>query len=64
MFLQRFRVQNYMIHRDLELGLQPITVLVGPNNGGKSGFFDAMSNFSMVSRGRVQHAYGPGPYSY
>ena len=53
-----------MVHRETDVPLFPITVLVGPNNGGKSALFDALVNFSMVSRGSVSQAFGPGPYSY
>jgi predicted ATPase len=44
--------------------LQPLTVLVGSNGGGKSALFDAMLNFSMLSRGKIQQAFGPYPFSY
>jgi predicted ATPase len=53
-----------MIHRDTSIALQPLSVLVGPNGGGKSALFDAMLNFSMLSRGNIQQAFGLYPYSY
>jgi predicted ATPase len=53
-----------MIHQDTTLKLSPLTVFVGPNGGGKSAFFDAMLNFSMVSRGLLPQAFGPYPFSY
>ncbi len=53
-----------MIHKDTSIALQPLSVLVGPNGGGKSALFDAMLNFSMLSRGNIQQAFGPYPYSY
>jgi predicted ATPase len=64
MFLQHFEVKNYMIHRDSKIDLDPITVFVGANNGGKSALFDALINFSMVSRGKISQAFAPGPFSY
>lgn len=64
MFLRRFEVKNFMVHRDTKIDIFPITVFVGANNGGKSALFDAILNFSMVSRGRLSQAFGPGPYSY
>ncbi len=64
MFVRRFAVKNFMIHRDTSVDLSPIAVFVGPNNGGKSALFDALLNFTMVSRGRLSQAFGPGPYSY
>jgi hypothetical protein len=44
--------------------LSPLTVFVGPNGGGKSAFFDAILNFSMLARGSLQQAFGPYPFSY
>ncbi len=64
MYIRKFNVRNYMIHKDTNLSLTPITVLVGPNGGGKSALFDAMLNFSMVSRGSITQAFGPFPFSY
>ena len=64
MILRHLRVKNYMIHRDTEMELHPLTVLVGPNGGGKSALFDALLNFSMVSRGNLRQAFGPYPFSF
>jgi len=64
MNIRKFRVKNFMIHQDTSIDLQPLTVLVGPNGGGKSALFDSMLNFSMLSRGNLRQAFGPCPYSY
>jgi predicted ATPase len=64
MYIHSFSVENYKVHRGTKLGLYPITVLVGPNGGGKSALFDALMNFSMVSRGKLSEAFGPGPWSF
>jgi predicted ATPase len=64
MYIREFAVRNYMIHRDTNITLRPLTVFVGPNGGGKSAFFDAMLNFSMLSRGNLRQAFGPYPYSF
>lgn len=64
MYISRLEVKNFMSHKDTKLDLYPITVLVGANGGGKSALFDALLNFSMVSRGPIPHAFGPGPYSF
>jgi predicted ATPase len=39
-------------------------VFVGPNGGGKSAFFDAILNFSMVARGNIRQAFSQFPYSF
>ena len=64
MYIKEFRIRNFMIHQDTSVKLSPLTVFVGPNGGGKSAFFDAMLNFSMLSRGSIQQAFGPYPYSF
>lgn len=53
-----------MIHKATKVELFPVTVFVGFNNGGKSALFDALLNFSMVSRGKLSQAFGQGPYSF
>jgi predicted ATPase len=64
MFIHNLGITNWMIHKATTVDLFPITVFVGPNNGGKSALFDALLNFSMVSRGRLSQAFGQGPYSF
>jgi hypothetical protein len=54
----------YGIHQDTTVGLLPLTVFVGPNGGGKSAFFDALLNFSMLARGNLRQAFGPYPFSF
>jgi predicted ATPase len=63
-FIHKLKITNWMIHKATGVELFPVTVFVGPNNGGKSALFDALLNFSMVSRGRLSQAFGPGPYSF
>ena len=64
MFIRRFAINNFKIHRDTSLDLFPITVFVGPNSGGKSAIFDALINFSMVSRGNLSEAFNQYPFSF
>jgi predicted ATPase len=37
MFIRRFAIRNFKIHKDTALNLFPITVLVGPNSRGQVG---------------------------
>ena len=64
MYIHEFTVRNYTIHRNTRIQLSPITILVGPNGGGKSALFDALINFSMVARGNIRQAFGQYPFSY
>jgi predicted ATPase len=64
MFIRRFGVWNFKIHKDTSLDLFPITVFVGPNSGGKSALFDALINFSMVCRGNLSEAFNQYPFSF
>lgn len=52
MYIRDLRIRNYLVHQDTAVSLSPLTVFVGPHGGGKSALFDAMLNFSMVSRGK------------
>ncbi len=53
MFIKSFGVKNFKCHRQTSVSLFPITVFVGGNGGGKSALFDAIVNFSMLSRGEL-----------
>lgn len=64
LYIRRFSIKNFKIHRDTELNLFPITVFVGPNSGGKSAIFDALINFSMVCRGNLSEAFNQYPFSF
>lgn len=64
MYLRRFSIKNFKIHRNTSLALFPITVFVGPNGSGKSSFFDSLINFSMVCRGNLSEAFNQYPYSF
>src|SRR5437899_12175881 len=64
MYIHEFAVRNYAVHRNTAVRLSPITVVVGPNGGGKSALFDALVNFSMVARGNLRQAFGQYPFSF
>ncbi len=40
--IKRVRLQNYKNHRDTEVELRPLTVLVGPNGAGKTSFLKGL----------------------
>jgi len=64
MYIQQFTAKNYLVHRSTRVELSPVTVFVGPNGGGKSSFFDAMLNFSMVARGNIRQSFSQYPFSF
>ena len=64
MFIHRFGVSNFKIHKATSLDLFPITVFVGPNSGGKSALFDALINFPVVCRGNLSEAFNQYPFSF
>jgi hypothetical protein len=63
-FVKRFEVCNFMIHRRTAVYLYPLTLFVGPNNSGKSSLFDALLNLSRVCTDPIREAFPAGPYSY
>jgi predicted ATPase len=60
--LKRIKVQGYKSLADVEVRLQPLSVLFGPNAAGKSNFLDALQLLSrMVASRTVKEAFEP-PY--
>lgn len=60
--ITRIGVQRYKSLRKLELGLQPLSVLFGPNAAGKSNFIDALQLLSRIAGSRsLKEAFEP-PY--
>jgi predicted ATP-dependent endonuclease of OLD family len=45
MIIKKIRVQNFRSIKDATLECDPITILIGPNGGGKSAFLHALSIF-------------------
>ena len=60
--LKRIKIQGYKSLVDLELNLEPLSVLVGPNASGKSNFLDALQLLSrMATCQTLAEAFDP-PY--
>lgn len=60
--LKRIKIQGYKSLMDLELNLEPLSVLVGPNASGKSNFLDALQLLSrMATCHTLEEAFEP-PY--
>ena len=60
--LKRIKIQGYKSLVDIELNLNPLSVLVGPNASGKSNFLDALQLLSRMSTCHtLEEAFEP-PY--
>lgn len=60
--LRRVKIQGYKSLVDVEVNLQPLTVLFGPNASGKSNFLDALQLLSSIATSRtLKDAFSP-PY--
>jgi predicted ATPase len=60
--LKRVKIQGYKSLVDVEVYLQPLTVLFGPNASGKSNFLDALQLLSSIATSRtLKDAFSP-PY--
>jgi predicted ATPase len=56
--IERLRIRNYRVLRDVELdGLTPVTALLGPNGSGKSTIFDALDFLAEALRGGLRSAW-------
>ena len=60
--LQRVHIKGYKSLADVEVRLEPLTLLFGPNAAGKSNFLDALQLLSGLATGRtLNDAFAP-PY--
>jgi predicted ATPase len=60
--IRRIHVQRYKSLRDVDVALQPLSVLFGPNAAGKSNFIDALQLLSRIAGSRsLKEAFEP-PY--
>ncbi len=60
--LKRIKIQGYKSLEDLELNLEPLSVLVGPNASGKSNFLDALQLLSRIASSRSLKEAFASPY--
>ncbi len=51
--IRRVRIQGYKSLKDVEVALQPLTVIIGPNAAGKSNLFDALGLLSRCVTSRT-----------
>lgn len=64
LFLNRLDLINFRRHENVCLSLRPITVLLGPNNVGKSAVIDALSLLSTFSRYKPYQFSDRGRFSF
>jgi predicted ATPase len=58
-------IENYSLHRSTRIDLEPVTVLVGRNGGGKSALLDALQLLGRTARGSLSEVFEEtGPFSY
>jgi predicted ATPase len=58
--LKRVKIQGYKSLADVEVNLQPLSVLFGPNASGKSNFLDALQLLSRIATGsNLRSAFAP-----
>ncbi|MEW6348125.1 MAG: AAA family ATPase [Thermodesulfobacteriota bacterium] len=46
--ITKFAIKNFRTHRDTEIELGPLTLLIGSNNSGKTNLLSALRHFSLV----------------
>jgi len=60
--LKRIKIQGYKSLVDVEVHLQLLTVLFGPNASGKSNFLDALQLLSRIASSQKLHDAFEPPY--
>jgi predicted ATPase len=62
LMLKRVKIQGYKSLVDLEVNLQPLSVLFGPNASGKSNFLDALQLLSKLATSNTLNEVFEPPY--
>ena len=60
--LKRVHIRGYKSLADVEVTLEPLTVLFGPNAAGKSNFLDALQLLSRIGASRTLREAFVAPY--
>ena len=60
--LKRIKIQNYKSFQHIDITLNPLTVLFGPNAAGKSNFLDALQLLSRIAASRTLKEAFESPY--
>src|SRR4030042_2217065 len=55
--ITKLKIKNYKSLENIEINLQPLTVLIGPNNAGKSNIFDSLKCLRELSSQSQQNAF-------
>lgn len=56
--IRRVRIQGYKSLKDIDIVLEPLTIVIGPNAAGKSNLLDALGLLSrMVTRNTLEEAF-------
>ena len=58
MMLKHIEIKGYRSLKDVSLDMEPLTVLIGPNGGGKSNFMDLFKLLKMGAAGCLSGAIG------
>ena len=61
--LQRLRVDGFRTLVNTEIRFDPLTIMIGKNGVGKTNILDSLQLLGNFSRGGVDRAFGPPPWS-
>jgi len=59
--IRNLHIQNFKCLRDVSVDFEPLTVLIGPNDSGKSSLLEAMHLFSRMNREQLREVFPVSP---
>jgi predicted ATPase len=62
--IRKLKIENYRSLESVELNLNRLNLLVGPNNSGKSNLLNALAFLGQLSRGSINDSFGAGPRAF